>query len=96
MSVPLAAHQLKEHRHVSPLISRFATAVSLRLGHAVALTCPRQVIHSRGVASLPQGKPRPSFVPAAADLPSPWGRWQPPSHGRRLTDEGDHCQALCL
>ena len=61
MSVPLAAHQLKEHRHVSPLISRFATAVSLRLGHAAALTCPWQVIHSRGVASLPQGKPRVLF-----------------------------------
>ena len=28
--------------------------VSLRLGHAAALTCPRHVIHSRGVASLPQ------------------------------------------
>ena len=27
-------------------------SVSLRLGHAAALTCPRHVIHSRGAASL--------------------------------------------
>ena len=32
------------------------TAVSLRLGHAAALTCHRHVIHSRGAASLPQGE----------------------------------------
>ena len=36
------------------LITRFAGAVSLRLGHAAALTCPRHVIHLRGAASLPQ------------------------------------------
>ena len=43
-----------------PLISHgfAATAVSLRLGHAAALTCHRHVIHSRGAASLPRrGKP---------------------------------------
>ncbi len=39
-----------------PLIRRFAPAVSLRLGHAAALTCPRQVIHYRGAALLPQGE----------------------------------------
>jgi len=38
--------------HQSPSV----TAVSLRLGHAAALTCPRQVIHHRGAASLPQWK----------------------------------------
>ena len=41
----------------SPHQSPSVAAVSLRLGHAAALTCPRQVIHSSGVASLPQGKP---------------------------------------
>ena len=33
-----------------------AVPVSLRLGHATALTCHRQVIHSRGDASLPSGR----------------------------------------
>ena len=35
--------------------SKLWSPVSLRLGHATALTCHRQVIHYRGAASLPQG-----------------------------------------
>ena len=41
-------------REFTPSVA-FGASVSLRLGHAAALTCPRHVIHSRGVASLPQG-----------------------------------------
>ena len=83
------------------LIRRFAPAVSLRLGHAAALTCPRQVIHYRGAASLPRGSSGTyrwslsrlivtflsSLVPPRV-RPSPGGRWQTPSPARRLTDEG--------
>ena len=36
--------------------------VSLRLGHAAALTCHRHVIHYRSAASLPLALPRDSVV----------------------------------
>ena len=40
----------------TPHQSRSAPAVSLRLGHATALTVHRTVIHYRSAASLPQGE----------------------------------------
>jgi len=53
-SAPLPAESHAPHQSFASLM----TAVSLRLGHAAALTCHRHVIHSRGVASLPpRGKP---------------------------------------
>ena len=41
---------------LQPLITRYAGAVSLRLGHIAALTVHRTVIHYRDAASLPQGE----------------------------------------
>ena len=41
---------------LQPLITRYAGAVSLRLGHITALTVHRTVIHYRDAASLPQGE----------------------------------------
>ena len=37
-----------------PLVRRFASPVSLRLGHAAGLTVPRTVIQYRVAASLPK------------------------------------------
>ena len=71
-----------------PHQSASLTAVSLRLGHATALTCPRQVIHYRGVASLPKGSH--SLVPPAGGcLPLGEGGAQ-----RRMRDNA-HFHPLC-
>ena len=52
--------QLGISRNLNPPV-RFAD-ISLRLGHATALTCHRQVIHFRGAASLPLELPRGSVI----------------------------------
>ena len=54
--------------------------------------------HPSSVASrqLPprEAKALASTPSRRSGLPSPWGRWQPPSPARRMADEGDYCQAF--
>lgn len=44
-----------ENERDETLSVSFADSFSLRLGHGVALTCHRHVIHSHADASLPKG-----------------------------------------
>ena len=58
--------------------------VSLRLGHAAALTCHRHVIHYRGAASLPKGEG--SFLVRCARIEIP------PLAGRAIDNRPYGCR----